>query len=507
MEKLELSSLNNLSAFGNDDKVLCYSQSLSGFGFVRVGDFANKGIACRRWNLSNASPLGEVYGNSQDIAELPEKLGLGCYLLDSGQNMKKLDPTNHHKFATGEAAALDGSMGDYMWGGNTEVYLSIWDEGGYRYRAISTSPIIGHPNFHFPAGWCTSALGAAVVDWNNVSLPVLCSVINSTYRYRGVQSEAEGSTAANTSYGHCSGNQTITNWMSMAKRKGQNYTAGWYAINTLIANLFYVIFGTLDVQATIVATNVTNGSYIDKICSKNSNGLYSGGLPFTPFVTAGYSSIWYNSGYGNYSYNPWWKTTAGVLNLSGAEIGDACGVFHHKNTINGVDYYGQTPCFFGLKNFYQTLWMQEGGSMIGINSDKTRSLYLSKSMLSAFAFGSATDATLAAAVSAGTVVRLNGNMPNLDGSISAMDESYLGMCPTAVSGSSFTYYADYFYHDADQISGFRVVLRRGSASGGASAGLASLDSNYAFSVSYARYSSPLCWANGEISPIPTTYTD
>ena len=135
MEKQELSLLEDLSSVSSQDKVLGYSEAGDKFGFIPLSFVTNEGYACRRWNMDNSTDIGEAVGNIDYLRRLPSLLGLGCYLVDRNHGRRKLDPTNHYKFATGEAAALDGSMGDYQWGWGTKWYYAWWTEGSYYYES------------------------------------------------------------------------------------------------------------------------------------------------------------------------------------------------------------------------------------------------------------------------------------------------------------------------------------------------------------------------------------
>lgn len=170
-EKIDLATLSELEAVSSQDLILGWSKTGKKFGFVPVSFVTNDGYACRRWDMTSSSPTGEAVGNIDYLRELPSLLGLGCYLVDKNHGRRKLDPTNHYKFATGETAALDGSMGDYMWGWGTKWYYAWWTEGNYYYEAASLKPIPGRMNYCIPVA-STSALGVSVVDRENLDLSV-----------------------------------------------------------------------------------------------------------------------------------------------------------------------------------------------------------------------------------------------------------------------------------------------------------------------------------------------
>jgi hypothetical protein len=140
----------------------------------------SKEIACRRWNETLSTPTGEAWGNIDFLRALPQILGLGCYLVADDRSKRKLDPTNHYRFADGSPAALDGSTGQYMWCWDAH-YFCTKREGNYLYEAVSLEKLSGWECYRIPAGG-TSALGFGVMDRTNNKL---CSLISEDARYRG----------------------------------------------------------------------------------------------------------------------------------------------------------------------------------------------------------------------------------------------------------------------------------------------------------------------------------
>lgn len=104
--------------------------------FADAVSIVNKHIAIRRWKRGQGTPVGESYGNIDFLRDLPSVIGLGCYLVSVDRSRRKLDPTNHHRFADGSPAALDGTMGDYLWCWNAHYY-SWWVDSTYYYEAVS----------------------------------------------------------------------------------------------------------------------------------------------------------------------------------------------------------------------------------------------------------------------------------------------------------------------------------------------------------------------------------
>jgi len=65
--------------------------------------------------------------------------------------------------------------------------------------------------------------------------------------------------------------------------------------------------------------------------------------------------------------------------------------------------------------------------------------------------------------------------------------------PTEIGGSSVTYFADYFYTNANEQSGLRVRAAGGSAHSGTTAGASCTSAGNTATYAYAYYSSPLCY--------------
>lgn len=253
--------LDNLNVVDENDLILGYSKAGKKFGFVPVSFVTNGGYACRRWNINNSSPTGEAVGNLDYLRNLPSLLGLGCYLVDKNHGRRKLDPTNHYKFATGETAKLDGTMGDYMWGWSTKWYYAWWVEGNYYYEAASLKPIPGRYNYVIPVA-STSALGVAIVDRENNEL---VSVVNESARYRGGNNDAAKDSTYKTLLGRAATGLSAETFGSYARKKGEGWEGYWYAHSGIIGALFRIIFGTRNVQSAYNA-------------NKDSNGLFQGGL-------------------------------------------------------------------------------------------------------------------------------------------------------------------------------------------------------------------------------------
>lgn len=112
----------------------------------------------RVWDTANATPKAASYiGSLELLKELPYILGLGAYLVKNDHSRRKLDSKDHHKYATGEPARLDGTEGHYQWGWGRKFYVVIKDIGGLHYEQIGIKPIPGEYNLEIPIGSISAA--------------------------------------------------------------------------------------------------------------------------------------------------------------------------------------------------------------------------------------------------------------------------------------------------------------------------------------------------------------
>ena len=463
--KQELSQLEDLASVTSSDKILGYNPTANKFGFVPLDFVTNNGYACRRWNEASSTPVGEACGNIEYLRNLPSLLGLGCYLVDKNHGRRKLDPANHYKFATGETAKLDGSMGDYMWGWGTSFYYATWTEGQYYYEAASLKPIPGRLNYRIPVA-SMSALGVAVVDRENDEL---VSVINEAGRYRGGNNDATLDTAFNTQLGRAATNETCEAYSIKARKKGDYWEANWYGHRAITAALMRIIMGTRNLQSAYNA-------------NKDANGLYQGGLG------SGVTNVgtwWSNS----WDYYPFLPTSVGV------ELGDKCGVSSYtvKNSAGTALQTVSVPVFFGLKNFFGYIGRWGRGRLIekiaggGFNMWVTTKLSQTYSMTS----------------TAGLVKAATGPANSSAGwsFIKKMSMNYLCHTPTVVGGTESTYYADACYND-NAASGLRVPYEGGHADYSGTAGPEYLAVSNAVTTAVAHVGVPLCEAEEDWSTEP-----
>ena len=472
MNKKELSQFKQFSQVDEGDLLFGKSQSGGEYGFFPASLLGNEGYAAVRFNLEESSPVGERCGNLEYVRQLPSLLGLGCYLVGDDHSRRKLDPNNHYKLATGEAAKLDGTMGQYQWGVRTPFYLALWLEGKYLYEAASLKPIPGRECYRIPI-FSTGAGSAGIIDRVN---DVLCSVISTDERYRGGIGAAltEGNASADnlSMLGYAATQKGTATFEALGRKRGEGWGAGWYWINTVVMILFDIILGTRNSQAPFNA-------------SKDANGLYQGGLGY------GVSSM------------PGWDTYNGYYPVvpysAGVELGDALGVGSYavKKSDGTVVYNAPIPCFFGLKNSIGHLWQGRNRIVAVINADNSYSFYVAKSSLTEWKYSDTANM-----IKVGTI---NPSIVSSWNYIKRINFQGLAGMPAEDGATSSTHRCDGCYFETAS-SGFRSPLGGGSANGGDLDGLAYFLGNFAPSLSTASLSSPLCECVGDFDPIPRVYT-
>lgn len=328
---------------------------------------AENPVAGRFWIDANATPTAAgYYGSLAALRALPEKLGLGRYLVLDDRTKRKLDPTDSTRYADGTPAALDGSQGQCMWCWNG-FYANIFKEGGKTVKAITFNAPIGNGYSVFiPAGGI-SWFDAGVIDRTNNKL---CSVISLDARYRG----GAGSALNAASYSHAPAadspqltmlgmpatQKSTTEFGNLARARGEGWEANWFVARFVVTFLFEVIMGTQNSQAAFSAT-------------KDSDGLYQGG--FGTGVTDMPDWGNYNGAY------PCIPTSVGLEAGDGVCLVD----YDMPDAEGGVYHTFHVPVFFGLVTAgYGHLWRWVRGLTISQTAGEKTEVYVSPSMYAQF---------------------------------------------------------------------------------------------------------------------------
>ena len=416
----------------------------------------------RVWNLDNSTPKAQGwFGSLELLRNLPETLGLGCYLVKNDHSRRKLDPTNHYRFANGETAKLDGSMGHYNWGWGKQFYLAIYRVGNLLYKEVSLAPIPGQYNYTIPVA-SMSAHGFGALDRTTGAL---VSYVNDDVNYRGGDSTDWDGTYK-TLIGRAATNKTTEYWRAAARKNGSGWLCCTMRHTSVVKILFEIIFGTQDMQAGYNA-------------NKDADGLFQGGLG---------SGVTNMPDWGGYNgYRPFLPTSVGV------ELGDASGVSTY-NVLkeDGTTYHAApVPVFFGLKNPFGYLWRQMDDEFVRCNADTSVTHLVAPSIYGNWTIGN--EAGMTAYSTSPT---------KCEGYIKTLSYDNLENFATQIGGSASTYHCDYFWNTSGATSGFRLCLRGCSASYGVPSGSSALHVNSAVSDADVNWGSPLCEAESDWPVVP-----
>ena len=416
---------------------------------------ANNPSCGRVWDESNATTKAAGwFGSLEMLRNLPDILGLGCYLVKNDHTRRKLDPTNHYRFENGEPAKLDGTMGHYQWGWGKKFYFATYKIGNLRYEEISLSPIPGQYNYVIPVG-SLSAHGHASIDRTSSTL---VSLISDDPRYRGGDDKTEYDGTYRTLCGKAATGMGVEAFRTAARKNGSGWYAGTMRHTFVVKILFEIIFGTRNVQD-------------DYNASKDEDGLYQGG--FGTGVTTMNSTNWNNYN----GYRPFLPTSVGV------ELADGCGISNYEvKDAEGETYYtAPVPVFFGLKVLSGYLWRIMEDEFVRCNADMTTTHLVAPSLYGEWTVGNETG------------MKAYSTSPTKgEGYIKVLSYDNMENFCTQTGGSHTTYFGDYFWNTSGAVSGFRLCLRGGRTNNGEQCGLSTLSVHDAVSSSNVDWGSPLC---------------
>ena len=417
----------------------------------------------RVWNEDNATPKAATwFGSLEMLRNLPDILGLGCYLVKNDHSRRKLDPTNHYRFANGETAKLDGSMGHYQWGWGKKWYFATYNIGPLRYEEISLSPIPGQYNYVIPVG-SMSASGLASMERSSGTL---VSYINDDANYRGGDNTSSYDGTYRTLLGRCATNMTVESFRAAARKNGSGWMGSSMRHQFAVKALFDVIMGTHYDQSAFSAT-------------KDADGLWQCGLG------AGVTTISDWNGYNG--YRPFLHTSAGV------ELGDGVGVVYVEvPAADGSVYYtAPVPVFFGLKHPFGYIWRMMDDEFGQVNADTSITHLVAPSIYGTWTVGNASG-----------MVAYSTSPTNSSGYIKKLSMDNCELWTTQIGGSETTYETCYFWNTSGAVSGFRLCLRGGSANRGGPCGLSALFVDFAVSCASVYCGSSLCEAEEDWSVVP-----
>lgn len=422
----------------------------------------------RVWKMDDATPKAAmVCGSMEILRDLPNLLGLGCYLVKNDHSRKKLDAKDHYKYANGQPAKLDGSEGHYQWGWGRNFYVVIEEYGGLHYEKIGLKPVPGAWNLKIPIA-SLSAPGFATMER---STGRLVSCINTGADYRGGDNNTTYDGKNTTLLGKPATAMTAEQFRAAARKNGKGWLSTCMRHTSTVAILFAVIFGTHFDQGAVVA-------------AKDANGLYQGGL---------------GTGVTNVDWTKWQNLNGNrplVPMSAGVELGDSCGeaTYTIKNDDGTTFQTVKIPSFFGYKNGFGYLWRMPDDEQCQVNADKTMTHLVAPSIYGTWTLGSATG------------MKAYSKSPGKgEGYITRLAMTNLENFATQLGGTESTYWTSYFWNTSDATSGFRLCCRGGSASYVGPCGLSSLYVYVGVSDSSVHFGAALCEAASEWSVEPEYY--
>lgn len=418
--------------------------TITWFGIKKpVGDAQCEGVPC---------------GNLLRLRMMKNIFRLGGYMVKNNHTRRKLSPNDHRYYEDdGSAVVFTGADGHYQWGWGVDIYYANWTEDGYEYEVVDDRQIYGHPCVKIPVG-SVSATGRCAIDRTNL---ILCGYISDDPQYRGGTNEASYDNTWRSQLQSAVTNINVITLAGYARKNGNLWFANERVSIFVVGLLMRIFFHNSHIQAPFIE-------------GVDENGLHRGGLG--QGIDYSNDVEWSTRGYGLY-----------VKLSTGIEKGDFLGLL--STTIKKSDdsdlVIGNIPCFFGLKNWYKSLWVMEEDSLLVCNSNKTQSMYVKKVI-----DGQAID------MSTVSGLQLVGATPaHESGSwspIKQISKAYLSGMPTQDGGSYDTFFGDGYYNPAVTDGTVRGSIRLGSASHGDAAGSCVLDGSDAPSYALANGGAVLC---------------
>ena len=418
--------------------------TITWFGIKKpVGDAQCEGVPC---------------GNLLRLRMMKNIFRLGGYMVKNNHTRRKLSPNDHRYYEDdGSAVVFTGADGHYQWGWGVDIYYANWTEDGYEYEVVDDRQIYGHPCVKIPVG-SVSATGRCAIDRTNL---ILCGYISDDPQYRGGTNEASYDNTWRSQLQSAVTNINVITLAGYARKNGNLWFANERVSIFVVGLLMRIFFHNSHIQAPFIE-------------GVDENGLHRGGLG--QGIDYSDDVEWSTRGYGLY-----------VKLSTGIEKGDFLGLL--STTIKKSDdsdlVIGNIPCFFGLKNWYKSLWVMEEDSLLVCNSNKTQSMYVKKVI-----DGQAID------MSTVSGLQLVGATPaHESGSwspIKQISKAYLSGMPTQDGGSYDTFFGDGYYNPAVTDGSVRGSLRLGSADDGDNAGSCMLHGGVAPSYANAGGGAVLC---------------
>lgn len=401
------------------------------------------------WDTASSSPDGVRVGNMQLHRELPVQSKMRRCLLDRNGGVEEY---------------LDNEL---SWGGSyldyavmTEIpehWYKLYFNGTKFRMMLSEIPL---PGYKHVDKFYISTYEARMYRTDNL----LCSAAgaselsdpNST-NFRGGDNTAEWDDTYRSLLGRPVTNLTRDQFRQAARKRGSGWEMYTYNAYKILFWLFAVEYATLDSQKPFNA-------------QKDANGFAQGGLGPGPTQMTNWTN--FNNA------NP--IIPCGYTNEFGNGSGEKAYVV--KNASGGTHATLMANRYRGIENPFGHIWKYTDGANIQVTTgDAGLSILWTTDDPSNFS-----DTSYTGYDKKGNICRTNGYAKKMllgeDGDIVA----------TEVSGSSSTYWCDYYYTNTSA-NRMQVVLVGGDADNGSRAGLAYVSTDTAPSVALRNVGSRLCF--------------
>ena len=416
------------------------------------------------WDSNVASSACTRIGRPELHKTLPIQSRMRrCVLKDDGTVAYYLHANDSTKRDNGAAAKLDGTDGQVMV--EIPAHWRKFEINGTKFRCYLSEFEL--PGFHYVPLAYRSAYEAAI-DRTTSSTPKLCSVVNKTANFRGGNNNTAWDGTYRSLLGMPATATSLTNFRKYARNRGAKGLngAGWncdvYEVAKTCYWLYVVEYANFNCQLAYNA-------------QPTDEGYKQGGL--SDGVTTLNGTKW-NTLNGYYPFIP-----CGITNSLGNQTGIV--EFTMPKEYDASQPKVKVPSYRGLENPFGHIWQWTDGCKCKIQSDASggNSEFYICSDPSKFQDSNYDD------------YELRGILPRKEGYIKAMIIGEYGeFMPSAVGGSSTTYFADYFYTSIPTSGeSQRGVLFGGGAYYGANAGLSYSYTTYAPANTIAYLGSRLCF--------------
>lgn len=398
------------------------------------------------WDTASSSPDGVRVGNMQLHRELPIQSKMRrCMIDNNGGILSYVTGSNETINKSYLEASLMTEIPEHW----TKIYIN-----GTKFRImLSAIPLPGYK--HVDKFYISTV--EARISRSTSMLISMSSATSFSEDFRGGDNTAEWDDTYRSLLGRPVTNLTRDQFRQAARKRGSGWEMYTYGAHKTLFWLFAVEYATLNSQKPFNA-------------QKDANGFAQGGLGEGPTQMTDWANF-------NNS-NP--LIPCGYTNEFGNGSGEKAYVV--KNASGGTHATLMANRYRGIENPFGHIWKYTDGANIQVTTgDAGLSILWTTDDPSNFS-----DTSYTGYDKKGNIGRTNGYAKKMllgeDGDIVA----------TEVSGSSSTYWCDYYYTNTSA-NRMQVVLVGGRADSGSYAGLAVVGTNSAPSDAHRTFGSRLCF--------------